>query len=119
MNIFQKAWYRTYQKTIYIVSPFLKWRQPQLLNLEGGIADLPKFIKDKGFDSVLLVTDPMLMKLGMPKPILDGCENVGLHCALFSEVCPNPTIDIVEQALQKYKDEKCRSEERRVGKECM
>ena len=107
MNIFQKAWYRTYQKTIYIVSPFLKWRQPQLLNLEGGIADLPKFIKDKGFDSVLLVTDPMLMKLGMPKPILDGCENVGLHCALFSDVCPNPTIDIVEQALQKYKDEKC------------
>ena len=107
MNVFQKLWYRTYQKTIYAVSPFLNWRQPQLLKFDRGIADLPKFIKDKGYDSVLLVTDPMLMQLKMPQPIIDNCGEVGLHCALFSEVCPNPTIDIVEQALQMYKSEKC------------
>lgn len=107
MNIFQKAWYRTYQKAIYIVSPFLKWRQPELLKFDGGIKDLPKFIKDKSFDSVLLVTDPMLMNLGMPQPIIDACGEVGLHCAVFSEVCPNPTIDVVEKALQMYRDEKC------------
>lgn len=107
MNVFQKLWYRTYQKTIYAVSPFLNWRQPQLLKFDRGIADLPKFIKDKGYDSVLLVTDPMLMQLKMPQPIIDNCGEVGLHCALFSEVCPNPTIDIVEQALQMYKGEKC------------
>ncbi len=107
MNVFQKLWYRTYQTTIYAVSPFLNWRQPQLLKFDRGIADLPKFIKDKGYDSVLLVTDPMLMQLKMPQPIIDNCGEVGLHCALFSDVCPNPTIDIVEQALQMYKDEKC------------
>ena len=107
MNVFQKLWYRTYQKTIYAVSPFLNWRQPQLLKFDRGIADLPKFIKDKGYDSVLLVTDPMLMQLKMPQPIIDNCGEVGLHCALFSEVCPNPTIDSVEQALQMYKGEKC------------
>lgn len=107
MNVFQKLWYRTYQKTIYAVSPFLNWRQPQLLKFDRGIADLPKFIKDKGYDSVLLVTDPMLMQLKMPQPIIDNCGEVGLHCALFSEVCPNPTIDIIEQALQMYKGEKC------------
>ena len=107
MNVFQKLWYRTYQKTIYAVSPFLNWRHPQLLKFDRGIADLPKFIKDKGYDSVLLVTDPMLMQLKMPQPIIDNCGEVGLHCALFSEVCPNPTIDIVEQALQMYKGEKC------------
>ena len=107
MKVFQKLWYRTYQKTIYAVSPFLNWRQPQLLKFDRGIADLPKFIKDKGYDSVLLVTDPMLMQLKMPQPIIDNCGEVGLHCALFSEVCPNPTIDIVEQALQMYKGEKC------------
>lgn len=107
MNVFQKLWYRTYQKTIYAVSPFLNWRQPQLLKFDRGIADLPKFIKDKGYDSVLLVTDPMLMQLKMPQPIIDNCGEVGLHCALFSEVCPNPTIDIVEQALHMYKGEKC------------
>lgn len=107
MNVFQKLWYRTYQKTIYAVSPFLNWRQPQLLKFDRGIADLPKFIKDKGYDSVLLVTDPMLMQLKMPQPIIDNCGEVGLRCAIFSDVCPNPTIDIVEQALQMYKDEKC------------
>lgn len=107
MNGFQKLWYRTYQKTIYAVSPFLNWRQPQLLKFDRGIADLPKFIKDKGYDSVLLVTDPMLMKLGMPQPIIDESKEIGLNCAVFSEVCPNPTIDVVEQALQMYKDQKC------------
>ncbi len=107
MNIFQKAWYRTYQKTIYAVSPFLAWRQPKLLDLEGGIKDLPKFIKEQGFGSVMLVTDPMLMKLGMPQPIIDGCEQVGLKLSVFADVIPNPTIDIVEQALQIYKDGAC------------
>ena len=76
MNVFQKLWYRTYQKTIYAVSPFLNWRQPQLLKFDRGIADLPKFIKDKGYDSVLLVTDPMLMQLKMPQPIIDNCGEV-------------------------------------------
>ncbi len=107
MNIFQKVWYRTYQKTIYAVSPFLNWRQPQLLKFERGIADLPRFIKDKGHKSVLLVTDPMLMKLSMPQPIIDACAEIQLNCAVFSEVCPNPTIDVVEQALQLYKEQNC------------
>ncbi|MDE7328864.1 MAG: iron-containing alcohol dehydrogenase [Clostridia bacterium] len=107
MNIFQKSWCRFYQKTIYAVSPFLPWRQPKLLDLKEGIKDLPKFIKDKGFKCALLVTDPMLINLGMPKPFVDACEEQGLKLAIFGDVVPNPTIDVVEKALQTYKDENC------------
>ena len=107
MNIFQKSWCRFYQSTIYAVSPLLPLRQPKLLDLKEGIKDLPKFIKEKGFNSVMLVTDPMLINLGMPKPFIDACEEQGLKLTVFGEVIPNPTIDVVEKALQIYKDEKC------------
>lgn len=107
MNIFQKAWYRTYQKTIYAVSPFLPWRQPKLLSFEGGIKDLPKFILDSGHKSVMLVVDSNLAKMGMPNPFIEECEKQGLALTVFDKVFPNPTIDLVEDALAIYKQNGC------------
>lgn len=107
MNIFQKAWYRTYQKTIYAVSPFLPWRQPKLLSFEGGIKDLPKFILDSGHKSVMLVVDSNLAKMGMPNPFIEACETQGLALTVFDKVFPNPTIDLVEDALAVYKQNGC------------
>ena len=107
MNIFQKAWYRTYQKTIYAVSPFLPWRQPKLLSFEGGIKDLPKFILDSNHKSVMLVVDSNLAKMGMPNPFIEECEKQGLALTVYDKVFPNPTIDLVEDALKEYKANNC------------
>lgn len=107
MNIFQKAGYRFFQKAIYAASPFLPWRQPKLLKFDGGIKDLPAFIKDSGHNSVLLVVGPTISKLGMAKPFTDGCAEVGVTCAVYDKVMPNPTIDAVEEALEVYKANGC------------
>lgn len=107
MNIFQKAGYRFFQKAIYAASPFLPWRQPKLLKFDGGIKDLPAFIKDSGHNSVLLVVGPTISKLGMAKPFTDGCAEIGVTCAVYDKVMPNPTIDAVEEALEVYKANGC------------
>ena len=107
MNFLQKAGYRIFQKTIYVASPFLPWRQPKLLNFEGGIKDLAKFIKDSGRKSVLLVVGPTISKLGMAQPFIDGCAEQGISLAVYDKVLPNPTIDAVEEALKVYNANAC------------
>lgn len=107
MNIFQKGWYRFFQKAIYICSPFLPWRQPELLQFDDGIKGLPAFIESKGFKSVLLVTGPNLFKMGAPAPIIDGLRESGISCTVYHDTVANPTIDNVEEALRMYKEGKC------------
>lgn len=107
MNIFQKGWYRFFQKAIYICSPFLPWRQPELLQFDDGIKGLPAFIESKGFKSVLLVTGPNLFKMGAPAPIIDGLRERGISCTVYHDTVANPTIDNVEEALRMYKEGKC------------
>lgn len=105
MNCLQKLWCRIYQKTIYIVSPIFDWREPKLI--EGGIADLPAFIEGKNIKNILLVITPHFYRQGTYKIITDGCKQRGINCAVFSGVSPNPTIDIVEEALKMYNDNHC------------
>lgn len=107
MNIFQKGWCRFFQKAIYICSPFLPWRQPEILDFKDGIKDLPEFIEKKGIKSVLLVTGPNLFRLGAPQPIIDGLEKRNIKCAVYHDTVANPTIDNVEDALKMYNDNKC------------
>lgn len=107
MNIFKKGWCRFFQKAIYICSPFLPWRQPEILDFKEGIRDLPEFIEKKGIKSVLLVTGPNLFRLGAPQPIIDGLEKRGIKCVVYHDTVANPTIENVEDALKMYKDGKC------------
>lgn len=107
MNIFQKGWCRFFQKAIYFCSPFLPWRQPELLDFDNGIKDLPQFIEKKGIKSVLLVTGPNLYKMGAPMPIIDGLKERGINCTVYHDTVANPTIENVEEALKLYRQGNC------------
>lgn len=107
MNILTKGWCRFFQKAIYVCSPFLPWRQPELLEFKEGIKDLPAFIEKKGIKSVLLVTGPNLFKMGAPAPIIDGLKQRGINCVVYHDTVANPTIDNVEDALKLYHEGKC------------
>ena len=56
---------------------------------------------------MLLVTDEMLLKLGLVQPLLDEMKNVGLDGVVYSEVVPNPTIKNIEDGLKVYHDNGC------------
>ena len=108
MNGLTKFYCRAYQKVFKVVSDtIMPWRVPELITGAGSIKKLPAFIMEKGIKSVLVVTDGMLMKLGLVPPMLEEMDKIGLKYAVYSEVVPNPTIDNIEDALKIYKDNKC------------
>lgn len=107
MNIFSKMHCRLYQRIMYCASALLPWRVPEQLSGEGSLAELPKFIKSKGWKSALVVSDEMLVKLGLVTPLLEGMEKEGIKAVLFDKVIPNPTITNVEDGLAIYKKNEC------------
>ncbi len=109
MNGLKKCYCRTYQKIMYLACFLLPWRKPELLEFDNGVLGLPEFIKNKGIERVLLVTDEGLKNLGLCDGLVNKCAEVGLKCAWYYKAVPNPTIDNIEEALKMYKENDCQA----------
>ena len=107
MTIFEKAFCRVYQKVIFLVEFFLPWGEPEMLTGPGSIKKLPSFVKSKGVDNVLIVTDKGLTSLGLLNSLYEELEKEGVKYTVFDGVQPNPTIDNIETARQMYLDNGC------------
>ncbi|GAX06678.1 1,3-propanediol dehydrogenase [Secundilactobacillus pentosiphilus] len=70
----------------------------------GSLKKLPGILKDNKSDHVFLISDEGLAKLGVVKKIQDIVEAGGLECTVYLGVVPNPTVDNVNEATQKYKE---------------
>lgn len=109
INVFQKAYYRIYQAVFRVVMPMLRLRKPELIKGEGSILKLPSIIKEKGIDSVLVVTDNGLYSLGMLNGMFEEMDKAGVKYTLFKDVVPNPTVDNVENAYKAYVEGGCKA----------
>ncbi len=108
MNCLTKFGYRVFQKAMWCAMWLLPWNQNKgTLSGAGSVKELPKFLKDKGFKSILIVTDGGLFNLGMADPILNACEAEGMKCVVFHDVVPNPTIGNIEDGVKMYHDNDC------------
>lgn len=103
-----KLFCRIYQVVFKLVSYFLPWRQPQLLEGENSLDALPALIRSKGCDSVLVVTDKGISSLGLMEGFLKGLGEEGVAFIVYDNTVPNPTIDNIEEALQVYRENKCK-----------
>ena len=104
MNAFYKMYCRTFQAVLKQLIKLMPWRKPELLRFDNGAAGLAGFIKGKGLNSVLVVTDGNLMKLGLCAPMLEALEKEGVKAAVYDKVVANPTIVNVEEALKLYNE---------------
>ena len=86
----------------------LGYREPALIKGAGALEKLPGFLKEKGLDHILFVTDPGLIKLGLPDSLLKAFDEEGITYMVFSGVDPNPTSDNVEKGLKVYKENGCK-----------
>ena len=62
---------RKSQKVLKLAMCFMDWREPTLFTGEGAVLKLPKYIKEKGINRVLVVTDKGLMSLKLLDPLFD------------------------------------------------
>lgn len=103
MNILKKLWCRVFQGAFRLALPILPYRDPKILK---SINDIPKLLKDKKKTSILIVTDPGVIKFGFIEPILKVLNNAPIKYSVYSDVQPNPTVDNVENARLVYINEK-------------
>ncbi len=69
----------------------------------GSLNKLPQILKDSKSDHVFLISDKGLESLGVVKKIQDIVEAGGLKCTCYTDVLPNPTVNIVHDAAAKLK----------------
>ncbi|WNF36692.1 iron-containing alcohol dehydrogenase [Bacillaceae bacterium IKA-2] len=103
-----KLYCRIYQNVFKMVSYILPWRKPELLEGENSLMKLPKLIKSKDIDSVLIVTDKGITALGLIDELYKGLSDVGVDFVVFDRTIPNPTIENIEEALQMFKANNCK-----------
>lgn len=105
MNFLFKAYCRVYQGAFYIATNFLNFRQPKSIE---GLDKLPKFAKDLGLNTLLIVTDDVLHnKLKLIESLKEGLSAEGITYYVYDKTIPNPTINNIEEGYSLYKEGNC------------
>lgn len=72
----------------------------QILFGEGTVKEVPQLAKEFDAKSGLLITDPILSKIGLTKQVLEPLKETGMKIDLFDQVEPEPTLKSAEQVVQ-------------------
>ena len=102
-----KYYCRTFQFGMKLANYFLGYRTPETIQGAGSILKLPKEILNKNVNKVLLVTDPGLIKIGLPNSLIKQMKKDGLNYVVFSNIQANPTDENVEEGYKLFKDNNC------------
>lgn len=102
-----KLWCRTFQAGMKVGNYFLGYRMPEYIEGPGSIRRLPEFMREKGAEKVLVVTDNNLMKLGLLDKMLASLTEAGFDYVIFSDLAVNPTSDDVEAGYKVWKENAC------------
>lgn len=102
-----KLYCRAYQKAFKTAGYVLHWRKPELLEGENSLESLPEFIKQKGIERLLIVTDKGISSLGLMDSLEERLRTEGMSYFVYNRTVPNPTIENIEEALELYKLHNC------------
>jgi lactaldehyde reductase len=73
----------------------------------GAIEDMVKLLAQKQWGKALIVTDGQLIELGLLEGLFNAMQQHALPYAMFNEVFPNPTEELVQQGWQTFKQQQC------------
>lgn len=104
----KKTILRSFHQVLRFTLPLVPVPLPEVISGEGAIAKLPGIIKKRGLDNLLVVTDQVLMDIGLPKGMLKTLDENGIRYKVFSDVQPNPSIQNIEDGYKFYKENSCR-----------
>ena len=103
----KKAFFRVYQQTFRVAMCVFDWSEPTLLEGPGAIRKLPEFIKSKGLNKVLVVTDKGLMGIHLLDSLFEELDKAGVEYAVYDGTQPNPSIENIEDARALYVENNC------------
>ena len=98
---------KVFNRIVGFMLGLIKQRQPLLLTGPGCALTLCEDISRFGGTHVLLVTDKILLGLGLLDLIRNKLLDLGLKLTLFSDVEPDPDFGIVRQGVALGKRQSC------------
>lgn len=75
----------------------------------GSLLLIPGMLKESGKKKVFVITTSGTIRRGTLTEFFEKLESNGIGYEVFSDVCPDPTVECVEAAAKAYKDAECDS----------
>lgn len=98
---------RLYMAIFKLVTRILPFNWPQTFSGPDSALTLCQHIASEGHKNVLIVTDDMLVKLGLITPLQAALENAGITAPIYSGVKPDPTIEQIETGFTMLQEHNC------------
>jgi alcohol dehydrogenase class IV len=105
----QVAGYQGLMKGLKGLVMTVPFPRPTLFSGPGSSLQLCEAIAQMGVRKLLLVTDAMLLKLGVLDAIQAELKKQGVRFVIYDGIKPDPTIDQIEAGLQILKREHCKA----------
>ncbi len=102
----QVIFYRILMALLKLVMVFIPAPKPTIYSGSGSAKKMCATISHFSVEKLLIVTDEMLVKLGIVGEITKELESLGIECIVFSEILPDPTYDAVEKGVKVALDNK-------------
>ncbi len=80
---------------------------PEIMFGAGVVNNIGDRISRFEMKNVLLITDPIMFSMGRANEITKILESRGISTVIFSDVVPDPPIELIERAAQVYADHSC------------
>ena len=106
MNPLKKLYCRIFQNVFKFALPFLPYRNPEII---GSLKAVPDVLKKKKCESVLIITDAGIHKLGLTGRLEKALINSSISYILYDKTVANPTTENVAEALELYHENNCKA----------
>lgn len=104
MNKCKKIYCRTFQTAFKIALPFLPYRKPKIV---GSVKGLPEIIKKHKCDTLLIITDSGIRRLGLTERLEQTLSANDIKYVIYDKTVANPTTANVDEAMDLYLSENC------------
>ncbi|OQW88631.1 MAG: alcohol dehydrogenase [Rhodoferax ferrireducens] len=94
-------------RTVGVATRLLPIPQPTMLVGPGASARLGQAICDFDHTRVLVVTDPVVAKLGLMAPMLQALKAGGTAYVVFDKMLPDAPVALIEQGVALFKSKGC------------
>lgn len=98
MNIFKKAYCRTYQTIFKLAMPFIKYPKQDVYEGNKSLLKLPIYLKEKGYKRPFLLISNSVLKSSYGSEIVASLKDNVEDIYIFNEVKQNPIFDDINRA---------------------
>jgi alcohol dehydrogenase class IV len=99
-----------HQVLVTLRKPFIKMvpiPTPSKVEGENALDQLGEVCQTFGLSHPLIVTDPMLVKLGLLELVTQQLSECGIGFSVFSKVTPDPDFELVREGVIQFHTEQC------------